>query len=258
MLDLSIVIPTCNRSESLTSCLVSVRNTVQCQYELIVVDGASSDATPEVLRRAQETFGNRLTVIHEPQREGFVKAANKGFRAARGRYVTWLNDDALPLDHALDRALEQIAFSPRTVGMVAMFHSAKTGRNIALEAHHKGRAFCLLHVRGTLYANFGIAARTLWERLGYFDERYFLNGADPDFSLKVWNTGLSVVPAFGALIDHQELEDPRRQTDLARADEDNAKLFAKWNLPDKKVTSTFDFDQTRPCTLRGLRTARAA
>jgi GT2 family glycosyltransferase len=257
MFDLSIVIPTCNRSESLASCLVSIRNTTQCQYELIVVDGASTDATASVLQRGAETFGNRLSVIREPQREGFVKAANKGFRAARGRYVMWLNDDARPLDHALDRAVEQIAFTPRTVGMVALFHSAHTDRNVAFEAHHLGRDFHLLHVRGTLYANFGIAARTLWERLGYFDERFFLNGADPDFSLKIWNAGLSVVPAFGALIDHDEIDDPRRQGDLARADEDDAKLFAKWDLPEKKLNGT-DFNQTRPCTLRGLRSARAA
>jgi len=257
MFDLSIVIPTCNRAQSLASCLVAVRDGTQCLHEVIVVDGASIDGTQEVLSHARETMGDRLRIIREPAREGFVKATNKGFRAARGRYMTWINDDARPLSSAMDRAVEQLAFSPRTVGMVAMFCPAHTTRNIAFEAQHQGRAFHLQHVRGTLYANFGVASRALWERLGYFDERYFLNAADPDFSLKVWHSGLSVVPAVGALIDHDEIDDERRDTDRSLGAEDNAKLFAKWDLPEKSVAVN-DFDQIRPCTLRGLRTARAA
>lgn len=257
MYDLSIVIPTCNRAESLASCLVAVRNTTQCLHEVIVVDGASTDSTPAVLAHARDAMGDRLRVIREPQREGFVRATNKGFRAARGRYMTWLNDDARPLAGALDRAVEQIAFSPRTVGMVAMFHPAHATRNVAFEARHRGRPFHLLHVRGTLYANFTVGARALFERLGYFDERFYLNGADPDLSLKVWHAGLTVAPAFGALIDHDEIADERRAADRTRGDEDNAKLFAKWDLPDQTAAG-IEFDQTRPCTLRGLRAARAA
>jgi len=257
MPDLSIVIPTYNRSRSLASCLVAVRNAVRRPYEIIVVDGASEDGTSAVLANVGETMGERLRVLREPRREGFVKAANKGFRAARGKYLMWLNDDARPLPESLDRAIEQLRCAPPKVGMVALFHPAHTMRNIAFEARHRGRAFQVLHVRGTLYANFGIASRSLFERLNFFDERYFLNGADPDFSLKTWESGLSVVPAFGALVDHDELEDERREADRDLAVADNARLFEKWDLPDRNPTMN-DFDQTRPCTLRGLRTARAA
>jgi GT2 family glycosyltransferase len=257
MIDLSIVIPTTNRAAALAACLAAIGNSVACAHELIVVDGASADDTASVLDGAKAAMGDRLQIIREPHREGFVRAANKGFRAARGRYLMWLNDDARPLPGALDRAIEQLEFSPHTVGMVALLHAAHGTRNVAFEAQHLGRSFHVLHVRGTLYANFGMARRSLFERLGYFDERYFLNGADPDFSLKVWHDGLSVVPAFGALIDHDELADDRREADRDRGAADNARLFEKWDLPDRNPT-TNDFDQTRPCTLRGLRAARAA
>jgi GT2 family glycosyltransferase len=257
MIDLSIVIPTMNRAASLASCLVAVRNTTQCSYEIIVVDGASQDNTPSVLATAVETLADRLRIIRETKREGFVKAANKGFRAARGKYLMWLNDDARPLNGSLDRAVNQLQYAPPSVGMVALFHAAHTTRNVAVEANHRGQTFQMLHVRGTLYANFGVASRAVFERLNYFDERYFMNAADPDFSLKIWNSGLSVVPAFGALVDHDELQDERRDADRDRAATDNARLFEKWDLPDRNLTMN-DFDQTRPCTLRGLRTARAA
>jgi GT2 family glycosyltransferase len=257
MIDLSIVVPTTNRAAALASCLVTIRNTVTCSHEIIVVDGASLDNTPAVLESAKAAMGDRLQVIREPKREGFVRAANKGFRAARGEYLMWLNDDARPLPGALDRAVAQLQTSASNVGMVALFHAAHTTRNIAFETSCEGRPFQLLHVRGTLYANFGIARRRLFETLDYFDERYFLNAADPDFSLKVWNAGLSVVPADGALIDHDEVQDDRREADRTRASADNAKLFEKWNLPEPNPAVN-DFNQTKPCTLRGLRTPIAA
>ena len=252
MTDLSIVIPTTNRSASLASCLAEIGRTVTCPHEVVVVDGASADDTPAVLDAAAATPGGRVRVIRESRRAGFVRAANKGFRAARGEFVMWLNDDARPLPGALDRAVTQLRSSPPNVGMVAMFHAAHTTRNVAFEASHGGRRFQLLHVRGTLYANFGIARRELFASLDYFDERYFLNAADPDFSLKVWDSGLSVVPAVGAMIDHDELEDDRRAADQHRAAEDNAKLFEKWELPPRDPVAN-PFDPERPCTLRGPR-----
>jgi GT2 family glycosyltransferase len=257
MLDLSIVIPTYNRAASLARCIAAARNSTRASIEIVVVDGASTDGTPAVLSAARDLMGDRLHVVREARREGFVRAANKGFRASRGQHLMWLNDDARPLPGALDAGLRQLAFAPHTVGMVAFFHASHADRNIAIEARHLGRTFQVLHVRGTMYANFGIATRALFQRLDYFDERYFLYGADPDISLKVWHAGLSVVPAFGALIDHDEVQDERRAIDRDRGAQDNALLFEKWELPAPN-TEVNDFDQTRPCTLRGLRRAKAA
>ena len=56
----------------------------------------------------------------------------------------------------------------------------------------------------------------------------------------------------GCFIDHDEHADDRRALDADRGREDNQKLFAKWNLPEKNLSRN-DFDPGRPCTLRGLR-----
>jgi GT2 family glycosyltransferase len=216
------------------------------------VDGASTDGTQRVLTEARQGLGTRLRIIPEPHREGFVRAANKGFAAAAGRNITWLNDDARPLPGALDRAVAMIDAAPQDLGVLAMFHRCNTQRNIAFESVLRGQSYRLLHVRGTLYANFGMARRQTFTRLGYFDERYFLNAADPDFSLKAWHAGLSVVPADGVFIDHDEHDDARRDIDSERGRLDNERLFAKWDLPAKNLLRN-DFDPVRPCTLRGRR-----
>ena len=257
MTDLSIIVPTCNRAALLSRCLAGIRDNVQCEYEVIVVDGASGDETPNVLAEARDLMGDRLTVIVENRREGFVRAANKGFHDAVGRCVTWINDDARPLGASLDNAVDQIDRSPSDVAIVAMYHHYDGDRNIAYSKRLDGNPYHLLHVRGTLYANFGVGRRTTWRDLGFFDERYFLNAADPDLSLKAWNAGLLVVPAENSFVDHDEHADARRAQDSIRAQEDNAKLFAKWELPPKNMLRN-DFDPANPCRLIGLRPAMAA
>src|SRR4029078_1599349 len=102
---------------------------------------------------------DRLRIIAEPGREGFVKAANKGFRAARGRCMTWLNDDARPLPNSLESAIQVLDGQPPQVAFVAMFHRFSSNRNIAYESEHRGQPYRLCHVRGTLYANFPMGLR---------------------------------------------------------------------------------------------------
>jgi GT2 family glycosyltransferase len=250
--DLSIVLPTCNRAALLEKCIAAITNHTRCSHEIVVVDGASTDETQDVLSETARDLGERLRVIREDRREGFVKGTNKGFRAATGRTMTWLNDDARPLPGALDLAVQQLDAAGADVGFVAMFHRWNSTKNIAYESVHRGRVYRLCHVRGTLYANFPVGRRETYERLGYFDERYFVRAADPDLSLKAWHAGMRVVPACGAMIDHDEVEDDRRVADSNFGDADNEKLFAKWDLPPKNVAHN-DFNPARPCTVRGLK-----
>ncbi|MGD0541578.1 MAG: glycosyltransferase [Tepidisphaeraceae bacterium] len=252
MCDLSIVIPTCNRADLLVRCILTLCDDLQCSFEVIVVDGACEDHTPEVLAQAGKSLGSRLTVIREPHREGFVRAANKGFRAAVGRNMIWLNDDARPLPGTLDAAVRQIDAADPDVAFLAMFHRYASQKNVAYHTILDRREYRLCHVRGTLYANFPIGRRETFRTLGYFDERFYFYGADPDLSLKAWHAGLRIEPAYACYIDHQQHPDDRRARDSSLGRQDNEKLFAKWDLPDKNPYHN-DFDPTRPCTLRGLR-----
>ena len=68
---------------------------------------------------------------------------------------------------------------------------------------------------------------------------------------------MRVVPAYGTMIDHDELADLRRVDDNEKYREDNEKLFAKWELPPKNNVRN-EFDPTNPCTLRGLRESALA
>jgi GT2 family glycosyltransferase len=254
LFDLSIVLPTCDRAPLLERALASIAFHTGCRHEIIVVDGASRDHTTQVLDRAKHSLGDRLKVIREDKREGFVRAVNKGLRVATGRNVTWLNDDARPLPQSLDLAVHQIDHEEPDVAFVALFHRWNTTRNVAYETLHHGHLYRLCHIRGTLYANFPVGRRETFERLGFLDERFYFFGADPDLSLKAWHAGLRVVPGYGCLIDHEQHEDERRVADNPHGETDNAALFTKWDLPAKNMQFN-DFNPAQPCKLNGLRTA---
>ena len=226
----SIVIPTFNRYGRLTRCIHNIRQNVRRPTELVVVDGGSTDGT-----RAWLADQGDLRVILEPQREGAVKAFNKGFRAATGAYVMWLNDDAYPLSGAVEAAVAMLERPDLSdLGMVAFYHNWHHERNVLDRVGHSGASYELCHVRGYPYANFGLLRRELLERVGYADERFYFFGFDPDLSLKIQrDEGLAVIGCREALIHHDEHHDERKIEDLAAGATDNAKLFAKWSLPER-------------------------
>jgi GT2 family glycosyltransferase len=240
----SIVVPTFNRRDRLQRCLDKIGQNVATPHEVIVVDGGSTDGTREWLSQLQPKQenpplsplmkgGGRVRVIFETRRAGAVAAFNKGFRAATGDYVMWLNDDAYPLPGAVEAAVAIIERPDLTdVGMVAFYHNWHNERNVLDRLWHEGNSYEICHVRGYAYANFGLLRRSLLEKVGFADERFYFFGFDPDLSLKIQiNEGLKVIGCRQALIHHDEHHDDRKLADLPTGREDNEKLFMKWGLP---------------------------
>jgi glycosyltransferase involved in cell wall biosynthesis len=86
--------------------------------ELLVIDGASSDATLEVVRSYPQ---DRMTVLSEPDR-GMYDALNKGLRLYRGDAVGVLNsDDAYCKSSALSRIAEALAHADMVHGHLDFF-----------------------------------------------------------------------------------------------------------------------------------------
>ncbi len=226
----SIVIATYARLEPLKRCIAGVRANVDVPHEIIVVGSGAGDGTDEWLARQDD-----IRFIVETKREGATRAYNRGFRAAAGTYVMWLNDDSYPLAGAVQAAIQMIERPDLPdVGMIALYHNLDRPRNRLDSVEHGGVPYSIYAVRGFPYANFGLLRRRLLQRLGYLDERYFFCAWDPDLSLKVQRqAGLRVLGCRQALIHHDELIDDRKSRDLHVAAEDNARLFAKWRLPDK-------------------------
>jgi N-acetylglucosaminyl-diphospho-decaprenol L-rhamnosyltransferase len=86
----SVIIVTWNASEVIDRCLDSVQQQIlDGGFETIVVDNASTDGTPELLRRREPV----VRVILNPHNAGFAGANNQAAREARGQVLFFLNPD---------------------------------------------------------------------------------------------------------------------------------------------------------------------
>ena len=95
--EISVVVCTHNRAASLKQALASLY-ALETQggftYEILVIDNASHDETPQVIAAAAQESAAPLRGVHEPQK-GIVPARNRGVAEARGKWIAFFDDDQL-------------------------------------------------------------------------------------------------------------------------------------------------------------------
>jgi glycosyltransferase involved in cell wall biosynthesis len=86
----SIIITTYNRASLVVKAVDSVLQQTFTDYELIVVDDASTDNTATLL---QSRYGNAIVYIRQARNGGISAARNAGIAVSRGVYIAFLDDD---------------------------------------------------------------------------------------------------------------------------------------------------------------------
>jgi GT2 family glycosyltransferase len=109
----SIIIPVYNEVNYTQSCLEELRKTLPQNFrgEIIVVDDASSDETPAVLKQFAET-DERIKVLRNPENAGFIASCNRGAQEASGEIIVFLNNDTLPVEGWLPPLLRVLRDKP--------------------------------------------------------------------------------------------------------------------------------------------------
>jgi glycosyltransferase involved in cell wall biosynthesis len=97
-MDISVVIPTFNRSRLLQRSIPALANqkTGEYTYEVIFVSNGSTDETGEMLRAAAAEYPDRVRWFRIDPTGGPSAPRNKGIREARGNAVVILDDDVVP------------------------------------------------------------------------------------------------------------------------------------------------------------------
>ena len=103
MTKVTIIIPTYNRAKSVCRSVSSVLDQTFTDFEIIIIDDASTDDTVERLKE----FGDRIRVIRHPENKGVSAARNSGLIKAKGEYIALLDSD----DYWMPNKLQvQVAF----------------------------------------------------------------------------------------------------------------------------------------------------
>ncbi len=90
----SVVMPTYNSERYVRGAVESVRQQTLADWELLVVDDASSDSTPRILSQLARDDA-RIKVIFLSANVGPAEARNTAIRSMRGRYAAFLDSDDL-------------------------------------------------------------------------------------------------------------------------------------------------------------------
>ena len=94
----SVVIPCYNGEKYLLETVNSVLNQSLSNWELIVVNDASTDKTTEILSKIQD---KRLKVIHLNENKGIGNGRNLGMEISQGEFIAFLDADDLFLPENL-------------------------------------------------------------------------------------------------------------------------------------------------------------
>lgn len=249
MLDLSICIPTLNASAYLRNCLKSIRDQTSylnwvnagisastdpspsaehksLNFELIIIDNASSDDT---LRMLKDEFPAAITIRNE-RNEGFTHPINQALQKSQGRYMLVLNPDTIILPGAINELLYYMDDHPE-IGICgpkvlnrdgSLQKACKRGvsRPWAAFTYFSGLSSLFPHSKlfGGYLLNYldensihevdGVSGscmlirRQVMAEIGLFDERFFAYQEDADYCFQAKKAGWKVVYLPSAQIIH--------------------------------------------------------
>jgi glycosyltransferase involved in cell wall biosynthesis len=176
----SIVLPTYNGQRYLREAVESCRGQTYDNWELIVVDDASTDATPEIVAGFVAADGRIRSIRHKQNRK-LPAGLNTGFAASRGAYLTWTSDDNLYEPDALERMVDSLESNP-DVGLVYcdLKRIGADGQDVGRWELPGPEAF---PHRGWIGACF-LYRREVYQRVGQYDPGMFL-AEDFEYWLRV-------------------------------------------------------------------------
>ena len=134
----TVLVAVANGERYVRQAVESVLRQGVADLELLVVDDASTDATPEILGAVRD---ERLRVLRHEEQRGLAGSLNRGLDEARGRYLARMDADDVALPQWLTRSLELLGRGA-SVGFVGsgVLDVDLRGRPERLHVHERGRA----------------------------------------------------------------------------------------------------------------------
>jgi GT2 family glycosyltransferase len=165
----SIIIPSYNRIDLLSKCMISVKNTINLDTtEVIVACNGCKDGSPELVA----SMGFKYVYYPEPL--GFARAVNMGYTASSGQYIVLLNNDTELLAPGWIDILESAFLADPRTGISGPSLGTRGGRPWAV-------MFCTM------------VKRELFDRLGLLDTAFGQGaGEDTDFGVRAFDLGYKI------------------------------------------------------------------
>lgn len=223
---ISMVIGSFNRLKLLELCIEAVRTELEGQnYEIIVVDGGSSDGSVEWLTAQKDI----ISIIQHNRgewrgkqlvRKPWAYFMNLGFKCASGKYICMLRDDSLIVPGAINNGVdlfdEMLEQGVKIGGVAFNFRDYPVRKRYAVATNI-----------GKLYITYGLYLRSAVEEVKYHDESYTSSFSDADLALKIYAAGYKIVSSDTSFVERYFKENMDANSDETD-DEDKARLIKRW------------------------------
>lgn len=194
----SVVIPCFMQAEFLTEAIASVERQTRTDWEAIVVDDGSPDATAEVAEAAIARVGPRIRLVRQANL-GVAAARNAGIRGATGRYIVPLDADDRLRPEFLDRTIGLLERDP-TVGVAYTDYELFGARSgVVLVPEFDLDGLC----RGNRILNTAAYRREAWDAVGGYNPNLTLAFDDWDFWLGCVEHGFVPHRVPGVLFEYR-------------------------------------------------------
>lgn len=206
----SIVILTYNNLDHTKQCIESIRRyTNKDEYEIIVVDNASSDDTVQWLNEQ-----NDIIKILNSENQGFPKGCNQGIEISTGENILLLNNDVIVTPHWLDN-LTTALYSNENVGAVGAITNSCSYYQ-AIQTNYKNydelmKFADMVNVsdsakweeRLKLIGFCMLIKKSVVNKIGLLDERFTPgNFEDDDYSYRIRQAGYKLLLCKDSFIHH--------------------------------------------------------
>ncbi|WP_174575037.1 glycosyltransferase family 2 protein [Rhodanobacter sp. C01] len=219
-LALSVIVVSADSGPALRECVRQLLASSQ-SLELILVDNNSRDGVPSAIERAH-AHDARLKVLYNHRNIGFGPAVNLAARQASGQALLVLNPDCVLQESDLQRLLGLLAARPKAGLIGAVVCDAdgrpdpaswrrdpllrrslnsllgRSGETVNMEQEIPAEVIETEAVSGALM----LLPLAMFQRLGGFDEAYFLHCEDLDLCRRVRDIGYQVLLAGDVRVHH--------------------------------------------------------
>jgi len=163
----TIVTPSFNQGPFIRATIESVLSQDYPNIEYVIMDGGSTDETTSVVKE----YASRLTFISEKDR-GQSHAINKGFRAAKGSIVSWLNSDDVFLPGAVRAAVNGFGCNPAAGAVYGEgYQIDKAGALIARFPYTEPfNLWKLIHLSDYILQQTVFFRKSVLDEVGYLEE----------------------------------------------------------------------------------------
>lgn len=194
MCEVTIVIPNYNGKKYLVPCLKALYENTKVEMDVIVVDNGSADQS---ISEAKEAYPQARFILLD-KNYGFCRAVNEGIQAADTEYVLLLNNDTEVRGEFVENLLQTIKKNSRIFSVEAkmiqygnreLIDSAGTYYNALGWAFARGKDASVKKYNSrtktfAACAGAAIYRRSVFEEIGYFDEKHFAYLEDIDIGYR--------------------------------------------------------------------------